>query len=75
MIDIPKPSYVPDAPPRKERGLKPRTIGEMQAYIDGYNACAEWLESYLIREQSVDEALRKLGILKDVVNSVMRKYE
>ncbi len=53
--------------------MRTRTFEEMQAYVDGYNACAEWFESYLIREKSVDEAIRKMEILKEAVNSVVRK--
>ena len=55
--------------------MRARTFEEMQAYVDGYNACAEWFESYLIREQSIDEAIRKMEILKEAVNSVVRKEE
>lgn len=55
--------------------MRARTPDEMKAYVEGYNACAEWFESYLIREESVEEAIRKMEILKEAVNSVVRKEE
>ncbi|MBR3346299.1 MAG: hypothetical protein IKG37_04405 [Solobacterium sp.] len=58
----------------RDRGrMRARTLEEMQAYADGYNACAAWFESYLIKEKSVEEAIRKMEILRETVNSVVRK--
>lgn len=49
-----------------------RTDGEVQAYIDGYNACFEkFRETLLQKNVGADKAIRKMETLKEAVNSVL----
>lgn len=49
-----------------------RTDGEVQAYVDGYNACFEkFRETLLQRNVGADKAIRKMEMLKEAVNSVL----
>lgn len=49
-----------------------RTDGELQAYVDGYNACFEkFRETLLQRNVGADKAIRKMEMLKEAVNSVL----
>lgn len=49
-----------------------RTDGEVQAYVDGYNACFEkFRETLLQRNVGADKAIRKMETLKEAVNSVL----
>jgi len=49
-----------------------RTDGELQAYVDGYNACFEkFRETLLQRNVGADKAIRKMETLKEAVNSVL----
>lgn len=49
-----------------------RTDEEMQAYVDGYNACFEkFRETLLQRNTGADKAIRKMEMLKEAVNSVL----
>ena len=54
--------------------MRARTVDEMLAYLDGFNACFDWFEKYL-SEVSVEEATEKMEKLKQAVNSVVRKEE
>lgn len=49
-----------------------RTDKEVQAYVDGYNACFEkFRETLLQRNTGADKAIRKMEMLKEAVNSVL----
>ena len=53
-----------------------RTDGEVQAYVDGYNACFEkFRETLLQRNVGADKAIRKMEMLKEAVNSVLLMEE
>ena len=49
-----------------------RTDKEVQAYVDGYNACFEkFRETLLQKNTGADKAIRKMEMLKEAVNSVL----
>lgn len=49
-----------------------RTDEEVQAYVDGYNACFEkFRETLLQRNVGAGKAIRKMEALKEAVNSVL----
>ena len=53
--------------------MRARTVDEMLAYLDGFNACFDWFEKYLSEEETIEDALKKMEKLKQAVNSVVRK--
>ena len=48
-----------------------RTDGEVQAYVDGYNACYEKFVEILLGRNGVNTAIRKMEMLKEATNSVL----
>lgn len=53
--------------------MRCRTQEEIQAYIDGYEACYEHIHECLKGRKSLRDAMNKLDIFMDVVMSVLEK--
>ena len=48
-----------------------RTDGEVQAYVDGYNACYDRFVEVLMQRGSVTKAIEKMDMFKEATNSVL----
>ena len=51
--------------------MNKRTNEEVQAYVDGYNACYEKFVEILLGRNGVNTAIRKMEMRKEAVNSVL----
>lgn len=56
---------------RRERKMNKRNEEEIEAYIDGYNACFEQFMECLRGRKNLMDALAKMRRFKEAVNSVI----
>ena len=55
--------------------MKRRTKEEIEAYIDGYNACFEQFMECLRGRKNLMDALVKMRRFKEAVNAVVQKEQ
>lgn len=55
--------------------IRKRTGEEIRAYVDGYNACFKEFEKQAEKDNYLDKAIYKVGILKTAVNACIDKGE
>lgn len=60
---------------RRERKMNKRNKEEIEAYIDGYNACFEQFMECLRGRKNLMDALAKMRRFKEVVNAVVQKEQ
>lgn len=51
--------------------MNKRTNEEVQAYVDGYNACYDRFVEILMQRGSVTKAIEKMDMFKEATNSVL----
>ena len=57
------------------RRMKRRTKEEIEAYIDGYNACFEQFMECLRGRKNLMDALAKMRRFKEAVNAVVQEEQ
>ena len=55
--------------------MRARTVEEIKAFADGYNMCFKQFIEQLKGRKSVNEAIKKMEIMKEAVNSVVEREE
>lgn len=55
--------------------LKKRTPEEIEAYVQGYNACYERFCECLKNRKSVPDSVKKMKLFVDTVNSIVTGHK